>query len=82
MVRSAASKSGPDASAVRAWAKGMEVNDRGAIPKHVVDAYLKANARQDRESAERGRGFFVSRTYQPTTEKGSPFRYRASPAAL
>ncbi|MFD0407327.1 histone-like nucleoid-structuring protein Lsr2 [Kitasatospora sp. NPDC127116] len=40
-----AGKPGPDASAVRAWAKGkgMEVNDRGAIPKHIVDSYLKEN---------------------------------------
>ncbi|MBD0689685.1 histone-like nucleoid-structuring protein Lsr2 [Streptomyces sp. CBMA123] len=40
-----AGKSRPDASAVRAWAKGkgMEVNDRGAIPKHIVDSYLKEN---------------------------------------
>lgn len=32
-------------SDVRAWAKaqGLDVNDRGAVPKHIIDMYKKAS---------------------------------------
>jgi hypothetical protein len=38
--------SGPDTSAVRAWARenGYEVSDRGRVPAPIREAYEKANA--------------------------------------
>lgn len=37
-------KSGPDTAAIRAWARenGYEVNDRGRVAAHIIDAYRKA----------------------------------------
>lgn len=39
----AKSAGGPDPATVRAWArsKGIDVNDRGRVPGHVINAYLE-----------------------------------------
>lgn len=45
-TRTTASGPKQDTGAIREWAKenGFDVNDRGRVPGHIVEAYEKANA--------------------------------------